>query len=66
MQWNFSKEGTVFVYQVFGTGNEASEPPEYGWNYSTGDKEWNLLLKRAGRRKRRQRDLGISLDGRTD
>ena len=39
MQRNFSKEGTVFVYQVFSTGNEASEPPEYGWDYSTGDKE---------------------------
>lgn len=64
-QQNFSKEGTAFVYQVFGTGSETSEPPEYGWDYSTGDKEWNLLLKRDGRRKRRRRDLGISLAGRT-
>ena len=50
MQQNFSKEGTAFVYQVFGIGSETSEPPEYGWDYSTGDKEWNLLLKSDGRR----------------
>lgn len=56
----------MFVYQVFGKGSETSEPPEYGRDYSTGDKEKNLLLKRVGRRKRQRRDLGISLDGRTD